>query len=364
MKRRLILPILFAVALSGCDNFLFDGIDGLLNLFNKPQTENTQNIDNENNGQNSGNGQAQETTSGETTNGGGNTSGGNTTGGGNTSGGNTSDDSGSTSGGGTTTGGGTETGGGSESGHNQPAQPADVSKWPSEQRKYVTTFLNGKLPYYSAFNDFETGVVEGSQKPYFNPFVKNTNPVTNYEFEFGDLLRKAGWISEGEENDEDGVLQHYYKYDDLHCQFSKYRADDGIYYFDVYAYNDYEAPLALPNSKLSLDVESMGLTNKYSTYSKTINSYTISGTDIMKQSYDIQLKKDTGKLTITGPSKGIAFIISRNADALFVKYGANKNSLQYAFNNGGIFTFATQANYIEVTAESRVVDIETIDVLN
>lgn len=248
--------------------------------------------------------------------------------------------------------------------HNQEAQPADVSKWPEAQRKYVTTFLNGKLPYYSAFNSFETGVVDGSQKPYFNPFVKNTNPVTNYEFEYGDLLRKAGWISEGDETDEDGVLQHYYKYDNLHCQYAKYRADDGIYYFDVYAYNDYEAPLELPNSKLSLDVESMGLKGSYQAYSNTIGSYKITGTDVMKQSYDIQLKKDSGKLIIEGPSKGVAFIITRHADALFVKYGSSKSNLKYAFNNGGTFEFDSQANYVEITAESRVVDFETIDVLN
>lgn len=250
--------------------------------------------------------------------------------------------------------------------HNQEAQPADVSKWPEAQRKYVTTFLNGKLPYYSAFNSFKTGVVEGSQKPYFNPFVKNTNPVTNYEFEYGDLLRKAGWISEGDETDKDGVLQHYYKYDNLHCNFAKYRSPkDGIYYFDVYAYNDYEAPLALPNSKLSLDVESMKLTGKYQeNYSLNVGSYKLTGSYIMKQAYDIQLQKDTGKLIIEGPSKGVAFIITRNADALFVKYGPNKSSLKYAFNNGGTFEFDSQANYIQITAESRVVDFETIDVLN
>lgn len=328
--------------LSGCDSNMFDG---LLNYLNKPSDSNTQQNEGNNDKENQGQEQQEEQ--------------------GHEQGGNQEQGQGTeTGGGGTETGGGETTGGGSESGHNQPAQPADVSKWPSDQRKYVITFLNGKLPYYKAFNGFETKVVEGSQKPYFNPFVKNTNPVTNYEFEYGDLLRKAGWISEGDEVDEDGVLVHYYKYDDLHCQFSKYRGDDGIYYFDVYAYNDYEAPLELPNSKLSLDVESMGLTGKYSTYSKTIGSYTISGTDVMKNSYDIQLKKDTGILTITGPSKGIAFIISRNADALFVKYGPNKSNLKYAFNNGGIFTFDSQANYIEVTAESSVVDVETIDVLN
>lgn len=249
-------------------------------------------------------------------------------------------------------------------GHNQESHPADVSKWPEAQRKYIITFLNGKLPYYSAFNSFETGVVDGSQKPYFNPFVKNTNPVTNYEFEYGDLLRKAGWISEGDETDEDGVLQHYYKYDNLHCQYAKYRTDDGIYYFDVYAYNDYEAPLELPNSKLSLDVKSMGLKGTYQAYSNTIGSYKITGTDVMKESYDIQLKKDSGKLIIEGPSKGVAFIITRNADALFVKYGPNKSNLKYAFNNGGTFEFDSQANYIQITAESRVVDFETIDVLN
>ena len=167
------------------------------------------------------------------------------------------------------------------------------------------------------------------------------------------------------ETDEDGVLQHYYKFDNLHCQFAKYRAEDGIYYFDVYAFNDYEAPLALPNSKLSLDVENMKLTGKYQeNYSLSIGGYKLTGTYIMKEAYHIQLKKDSGKLIIEGPSKGIAFIITRNADALFVRYGTSKNNLKYAFNNGGTFEFDSQANYIEITAQSRVAEFETIDILN
>lgn len=277
----------------------------------------------------------------------------------NETGGNTS---GETTTGGETTGGSTT--GGETSYHDY------TETWPEEYRLYVKTFLNGMLPCYlnvnkkCLFTNFDTGCVEQSTIPFFNPYVKNTSPSINYTYDYGGILRNAGFSFDGNELDEEGKDVYYYHKGYCEVQYSKYKGDDNIYYFDVYAYYDYTSPLELPNSKLSLDVESMGLTAKYVAYSKTIGSYTLSGTDIMKQSYDIQLKSNTGKLIITGPSKGVAFIISRNADKLFVKYGPNKNSLKQAFNEGGTFNFDSQANYIEIYSGDKVVCVETIDVLN
>lgn len=264
--------------------------------------------------------------------------------------------------GGNTTGGGTT--GGETSYHDY------TETWPSEYQVYVKTFLNGMVPCYlnvnkkCLFTDFSTGCVNGSSIPFFNPYIKNTSPSINYTYDYGGILRDAGFIFDGNEIDEEGKDVYYYHKGYCEVQYSKHKGDDNIYYFDVYAFYDYTAPLELPNSKLSLDVESMGLTSKYGTYSKTINSYTLSGTDIMKQSYDIQLKANTGKLTISGPSKGVAFIVSRNADKLFVKYGPNKNNLKQAFNEGGTFNFDSQANYIEIYSGDKVLCLETIDVLN
>ncbi len=247
-----------------------------------------------------------------------------------------------------------------------------TSTWPTDYQKYVITYLNGMVPCFlnankkCLFTSFETGVKEDEPTiPYFNPYIKNTSPGINYEHDYGVILSDAGFTSDGHEIDEEGKDMYYFHKGCCNVLYSKYRGDDNIYYFDVYAYYDYTAPLELPNSKLSLDVENMKLTGKYqSNYSLTVGSYTLSGVDIMKNSYDIQLKANTGKLTIQGPSKGVAFIVSKNADHLFVRYGSSSSNLKYAFNEGGTFNFPSQANYIEITSGTKVLDVETIDVLN
>lgn len=246
-----------------------------------------------------------------------------------------------------------------------------TSTWPTDYQKYVITYLNGMVPCFlnankkCLFTSFDTGCIDGSSIPYFNPYTKNTSPGINYEHDYGVILSDAGFTSDGHEIDEEGKDVYYFHKGYCNVNYSKYRGDDNIYYFDVYAYYDYTAPLELPNSKLSLDVENMKLTGKYqSNYSLTVGSYTLSGVDIMKNSYDIQLKANTGKLTIQGPSKGVAFIVSKNADQLFVRYGSSSSNLKYAFNEGGTFNFPSQASYIEITSGTKVLDVETIDVLN
>ena len=329
MKKRSILPILFALALTGCDLISLDGFGGLSNLFNKPETQNNQNNNTQNNNQNSGNNSGQQTTGG----------------------------------GGSTTGG-----------------QVDMSKWSSEMAKYVTTITNNKLPAFvlngsNKFNGYDLGPVEGSSIPYFNPYIKNTSPGINYEHEYEVILKNAGWtfIEKVYDSKEKMTDVYYYELGNLKLEYSKYKGDDNIYYFDVYVYNDYIAPLALNNSVLEINASILGITNKYAdnaNFSKTLTSsansksYKVTGDEIMRaDTYSIQLKNNTGKLCVEGPSKGVAILISEYPQCLLVRYGSNKSNLQYAFNNGGIFEFPS-ANYIEITAVGHAIELEAVDILD
>ena len=246
-----------------------------------------------------------------------------------------------------------------------------TSTWPSSWQQYVVTYLNGMVPCYlnankkCLFTDFETGCIDQSNIPYFNPMVKNTSPSINYEHDYGQILSDAGFKSLGTDVDEDGITVHYYEKGYCEVQFSKYKGDDNIYYFDVYAYYDYTSTEVFPNEyDIQYDNADLALKNKYDSNNKTvsISKWSITLKDVMKQSGSIQLKKDTGKITISGATKGIYIEFVRNADAGFVKAGTSSSNAKYIFNEGGIFKFPENTTYVEISAQSRVVEIEFFDI--
>ena len=76
----------------------------------------------------------------------------------------------------------------------------------------------------------------------------------------------------------------------------------------------------------------------------------------------MQLKKDTGKIIIEGNIKGVYLEILRNADAAFVRAGSNKSNLNYVFNNGYRFDFPEGTKYVEISAQSRVLEFQFFEV--
>lgn len=242
-----------------------------------------------------------------------------------------------------------------------------TTTWPSDYQKYIVSYFNGMLPCFlnankkCLFNGFETGCVEGSSIPYFNPYIKNTSPGINYEYDYGSILRDAGFTFIEDDVDEDGVTQHYYEKGKLQVQYSKYKGDDNIYYFDVYAYYDYLSTEMLPNEyNFQYDSKDLGLTSKYEQNNKTINikNWKITLCDISKQSTHMQLKSNTGKIIIEGDTKGAYIEFTRNANQCFVKAGSSKSTATYIFNEGSLYKFPNGTKYVEIAADERVVEFE------
>lgn len=289
-----------------------------------------------------------------------------TSGGGTTTGGGTETGSGTETGGGTTTGGGTETGGGGGT-----VTTGDyTSTWPSNYQQYVITYFNGAIPCFlntnkkCLFNQFETGTEESSGLPFFNPQIKNTSPSINYEYDYGVILRDAGFKNDGDDVDE-GVTWHNYSKGYYEVRFAKYRGTDNIYYFDCYMFYNYENTTTFTNTyTFQYDDKDLGLTNRYESNNKTITvkNWTITLTDIQKSSYYMQLKKDTGNIVIKGNIKGVYLGILRNSDAAFVKAGTSSSNAKYVFNNGYRFDFPQGTTYVEISAQSRVLEFEFFEI--
>ena len=284
-----------------------------------------------------------------------------------TSGGGTTTGGGTETGGGNTTGGGTETGGG---GGGTVTTTDYTSTWPSNYQQYVITYFNGAIPCFlntnkkCLFNQFETGTEESSGLPFFNPQIKNTSPSINYEYDYSVILRDAGFKNDGDDVDE-GVTWHNYSKGYYEVRFAKYKGTDNIYYFDCYMFYNYENTTTFTNTyTFQHDDKDLGLTNRYESNNKTITvkNWTITLTDIQKSSYYMQLKKDTGKIVIKGNIKGVYLGILRNSDAAFVKAGTSSSNAKYVFNNGYRFDFPQGTTYVEISAQSRVLEFEFFEI--
>ena len=288
-----------------------------------------------------------------------------------TSGGGTSGEGTSTGGGtGGQTGGGTETGGGTTGGGGSVVGKDYTSTWPSQYQQYVVTYLNGMVPCFldvnkkCLFNGYQTKTEETTGLPYFNPYIKNTSPGINYEYDYGGILSDAGFKEQESVKDE-GVTWKVYTKGTIYVRFAKYKADDNIYYFDMYAFNDYFNTTTFDKAyTFQHDDKNLGLTSKYEQNNKTVtvNNWKITLNDIQKNSYYMQLKKDTGKIVIEGNVKGVYLEILRNSDAAFVKAGTSKSNAKYIFNNGYRFDFPDGTKYVEISAQSRVLEFEFFEI--
>lgn len=283
---------------------------------------------------------------------------------------------GGTSGGGGTTGGGggTETGGGgggTTGGGGGTVTTTDyTSTWPSNYQQYVITYLNGAVPCFlnsnknCLFNTIDTGTEEGSGLPYFNPSIQKTSPGINYEYDYSVILHDAGFTDDGDDKNE-GVTWHNYVKGNYLVRFAKYLSDDNIYVFDAYMFYDYYNTTTFAKTyTFQHDDKNLALAGNYASNNKTVNvnGWKITLTDIMKQSYWMQLKSNSGKIVIEGSVKGVFLEILRNSDAAFVKAGTSSSTAKYIFNNGYRFDFPEGTKYVEISAQSRVLEFELFEV--
>lgn len=288
---------------------------------------------------------------------------------------------------GTTTGGGTETGGGTTGGGGGQTGGTDdgtnyISTWPENYQPFVTTYLNGMVPCFlnenkkNLFTGYKTGTFQQDDEegniyyiPYFNPYIYNTSPGINYEYNYGGILRDAGFKLIHEEVDEEkGATVHYYQKGNCFVQYDKHIGEDNKYYFDVYAFYDYYYTGSFKNAyNIQHDNKELSLTNKYDGNNKTVSvgNWSVTMNDVMKSSYSIQLKANSGSITIKGAIKGllIGLDYNANAEALFVKAGTSSSNAKYVFNNGGYFEFPSGTTYAEISAKYRVLNIEYFDII-
>lgn len=299
---------------------------------------------------------------------------------------------GNTSGGGTSTGGETETGGGTTGGETETgggtteggtSTTADyTSTWPENYRPFVTTYLNGMLPCYlnvnkrNLFTAYKTGTTQLFDDndnpylvPYFNPYIYDTSPGINYEYDYGTILRDAGFkFIEDDFDDELNATVHYYYKGNCYVQYNKHLGEDNKYYFDVYAYYDNYYTGSFKNSyNVQYNNKELALQNRYESNNKTVKvgNWNITLNNVMKSSYSIQLKADSGSIVIQGSLKGLIIEpdYNTNVEALFVKAGTSASNAQYVFNNGGYFEFKSGTTYAEISAKYRVLNIEYFDII-
>lgn len=248
-----------------------------------------------------------------------------------------------------------------------------TSTWPTEYQKYVTTYLNGMVPCYlnvnkkCLFTGYETLTYSNDIRPYFHPYIKNTSPDINYVYDYGVILRDAGFTHTEDFTDDSGDKNYCYEKGDCKVQYCKYRGTDNVYYFSVLAYYDYDAfndPVSANTYNMQYDDSTLGLKADYAKNNKTvtIKNWSIKLNDVMKQGDAIQLKKNTGKITISGAISSIYLCILRNPDACFVKAGTSSSSAKYIFNKGGLFAFPSGTKYVEISAVSRVLEFEFMDI--
>lgn len=298
----------------------------------------------------------------------------------------TTTSSGTTTGGGggtETGGGGTETGGGGSQTGGTDDGANYISTWPENFQPFVTTYLNGMLPCFLNTNkkNLFTGYMTGTYTmydendnsylvPYFNPYIKNTSPGINYEYDYGTILRNAGFKQTDEfYDDELEATIYYYQKGKCCVLYNKHQSDeDHLYYFDVYAYYDYYYTGSFKNSyDIQYDNKELGLANRYESNNKTVKvgNWNITLNDVMKNSYSIQLKADSGYIAIQGSLKGLIIEpeFGTNAEALFVKAGTSSSNAKYIFNNGGYFEFPSGTTYAEISAKYRVLNIEYFDII-
>lgn len=278
------------------------------------------------------------------------TSGGGTTGGG------------TTTGGGNTTGGGTTEGGGSQQSGNGNTSSEWTTAWTGRQYDIAYSLFKGNLPCLKAFNGYAVGCVDGSMKMYFNPYIKGWSKESQTYYD--GALRDMGYTKVDTDTDEDGVEWFYYEKGTYCVQTSHYRGDDGEYYFDVYAYNDYEAPFNLDyEPTVDLTTKVYPIKSGYKTFSKTIKDITFKCSNCTENNSLIQLAKDsTMEITCSTALSKMDILFNYNKSCCLVYAGSSSSNAKIVYNNGNHWDLPSGTKYIKI--QTLLDDIVQIDCLS
>lgn len=264
-----------------------------------------------------------------------------------------------TSGGGTT--GGETTGGGTSGGDiqagNGNTSHSFTSPWEGIQKDIVYQMFKGNLPHYNDFNKYEVKDMDGSTIPYFNPY-EESNWSKDAQKDYDLALKEMGYklVSTEPYVDEDGnedssTPVNYYEKGSFKVQTSHYQVGK-LWYFDVYAYNDYEEADPCFSVKSELDRSKITLKSGYQSFNYSGGGYNYSSPAATRYSdYGIQIQANS-KITITGDLHDMNILFVKNACSCVVYAGASASSLSPVYNDACNYKFP---------AGTKVVEIKTLD---
>lgn len=279
---------------------------------------------------------------------------GNSTGGG-TTGGETT--------GGETTGGGT-TGGDIQSGNGNTSH-SFTSPWEGIQKDIVYQMFKGNLPHYTDFNKYEIKDMDGSTIPYFNPY-EESNWSKDAQKDYDLALKEMGYklVSTEPYMDEDGnedpsTPVNYYEKGTFKVQTSHYQSGK-LWYFDVYAYNDYVEADPCFSPKSELDRSKITLKSGYQSFNYSGGGYNYSSPAATRYSdYGIQIQANS-KITITGNLNDMNILFVKNACSCVVYAGTSTSNLSPVYNDACNYKFPSGTKVVEIRTLDKECIVENI----
>ncbi|MCQ2793440.1 MAG: hypothetical protein MJ221_03395 [Bacilli bacterium] len=216
------------------------------------------------------------------------------------------------------------------------------NKWQGDAYTCLVSYVGEEIPFIDGFNtSFMIGSVDGSSKPYFNPYIENSK---NYNEEYKSNLLKLGFVFDGIDNS-DGYDKYEYHHNDIYLSHAYYKSESK-YWFDVYAFNDKDPGELQPGYKAKIIPNDFN--KSYDDINKTIGSYQISSKNVMNSSSKIQFKKSEGKLVIKGENiNKIVLSYSQYPQSLILKAGSSESDLKVIFNNANEY-YLDNAKYVEL----------------
>lgn len=269
------------------------------------------------------------------------------TGGGTTGGGTT---------GGGTTGGGT-TGGDIQAGNGNTSH-SFTSPWEGIQKDIVYQMFKGNLPHLTDFNQYALGDWDGSTIPYFNPYIESNwskDAQKDYDLalkEMGYSLTAVEPYVDGNGNEFPDTPVNCYSKGSFRVRTSHYAGSHNVWYFDVYAWNEYEP--ADPNFtvKSELDRSKITLKSGYQALNYSGGGYNYSANAVCKYStYGMQFDAES-EITITGDLHNINILFVENAYSCVVYAGSSASNLSPVYNDA--------CNY-KLPSGTKVVKIKTLE---
>lgn len=234
--------------------------------------------------------------------------------------------------------------------------------WTGIQYDIAYSLFKGNLPCLKNFNGYKVGNIGGSTKMYFNPYIKGySKDSQNY---YDNALKDMGYNRVDIATDEEGTEWYYYEKGLYNVQTAHYKGTDNEYYFDVYAYNDYEAPFKLnyePTVKLTTEV--YPIKSGYKQFTKTINGITFACSYCTENNSFIQLgKKSMMEITSSTALSKMDITFNLDKSCALVYAGTSSSNAKVIYNDGNHFELPSGTKYTKIQALDSIVQIDSITV--